>query len=438
MQKLVALQLNFIQGELAVAEQRFVEAKEILEKCRSDITEMQIQHPGLKQRIIFGLAIIYSDLAEHKNAVKASREAKEIWRAVNPRKTSQYAFLLARHALILARAGKTEEAKKAFGELQELETNTSDLGFQEPVFFDLMQVVAQHFDEHEKSVVFGERAVKACKAFGPDYSYTANARVNLAKSYLNLGQNDQAADSLMKALKIISSLELAEQRVLFEAMVPLDRLFNLQNSVFRKWTTKNGKFSRTARFATIDSGQLVLIDQNEKKIRVSLEKIKRLSDSDKDFLLLVICKSPVVFPNQARALIEAGANVNAKDENGWTPLMNASIMSCEPWICDFLRDKGADETLEDKNGLSAEMLTDLNLYKGEYVSTKELTKGQMFLLFKEYDMAIESLSKAINSSPHRMSLTLAKAYHYRAKAYENKGESEKAAADKQQAINLGF
>lgn len=55
---------------------------------------------------------------------------------------------------------------------------------------------------------------------------------------------------------------------------------------------------------------------------------------------------------KARALLEAGADPNLQDENGWLPLWHAVVCGSLPMV-DLLIDAGADITLCQRNGHSA-------------------------------------------------------------------------------------
>ena len=54
-----------------------------------------------------------------------------------------------------------------------------------------------------------------------------------------------------------------------------------------------------------------------------------------------------------RVLISEGANVNAKDNEGQTPLMHAAMASSTPEIVQLLLEKGADALAKDKKGKKA-------------------------------------------------------------------------------------
>ena len=75
--------------------------------------------------------------------------------------------------------------------------------------------------------------------------------------------------------------------------------------------------------------------------------------------------------NRVKSLIKQGANVNAKDENGWTALMWASMLGHFE-IVKILVENGADINVRDKNGFTA--LTEAT--RGEYVEVAKYLKSK--------------------------------------------------------------
>lgn len=73
----------------------------------------------------------------------------------------------------------------------------------------------------------------------------------------------------------------------------------------------------------------------------------------------------------AQMLIDAGANVNARDSDGRTPLISAIIYD-DSKMCKILRDAHADEAIADKYGRKAEDYD--QLYKHE-ITEKLIDKG---------------------------------------------------------------
>jgi uncharacterized protein len=61
-------------------------------------------------------------------------------------------------------------------------------------------------------------------------------------------------------------------------------------------------------------------------------------------------------PEIARLLIEEGAEVNARDIDGWTPLLSAVLWSKTPEIVTLLIDAGADVNAKDNDGWTPLMI----------------------------------------------------------------------------------
>ena len=72
---------------------------------------------------------------------------------------------------------------------------------------------------------------------------------------------------------------------------------------------------------------------------------------DADFLQL--CKSGTV--QEVRMAILGGANVNAREELGWTPLMFAAFDNADPEIISVLFRNGADMNAKSASGITALM-----------------------------------------------------------------------------------
>ena len=70
--------------------------------------------------------------------------------------------------------------------------------------------------------------------------------------------------------------------------------------------------------------------------------------SDADFISL--CKEGS--PSEVQAAIKAGANVNARDEAGWTPLQRAAFKNPNPKVITILLKAGADVNARDEDGLT--------------------------------------------------------------------------------------
>jgi len=78
-------------------------------------------------------------------------------------------------------------------------------------------------------------------------------------------------------------------------------------------------------------------------------------------------------------LLQAGADINTQDKDGWTPLMLTAQHATEPQVMKRLLDAGADPTITNKLGHNAlhyaRENTDLNGTKA-YWQLNDATYGQ--------------------------------------------------------------
>ena len=58
-------------------------------------------------------------------------------------------------------------------------------------------------------------------------------------------------------------------------------------------------------------------------------------------------------PEIVQALLDAGADLEARDEDGWTPLMLAAWVNSNPEVLQVLLDAGADPSTQDNDGKRA-------------------------------------------------------------------------------------
>ncbi|MEC9476508.1 MAG: ankyrin repeat domain-containing protein [Planctomycetota bacterium] len=69
--------------------------------------------------------------------------------------------------------------------------------------------------------------------------------------------------------------------------------------------------------------------------------------------LMIAASSFSSTPEIVSLLLEKGAEIEAKDNDGWTPLMSAAGFSKTPEIVTLLLDAGADALAKDKAGKKA-------------------------------------------------------------------------------------
>jgi ankyrin repeat protein len=148
----------------------------------------------------------------------------------------------------------------------------------------------------------------------------------------------------------------------------------------------------------------------------------------------------------AQILVSAGADVNAKDDRGRTPLLDATMQG----NIDFFKtlvSLGADVNTKDNNGLSPLSTAEFSghsaivqfLTKGERnISDEDLKnaqeaaqRGMYHTLYDDYANAIEEYTQAINLDPHYAD------YHRdRGYAYKQSGQFELAINDLTESIRL--
>ena len=92
---------------------------------------------------------------------------------------------------------------------------------------------------------------------------------------------------------------------------------------------------------------------DENKVRTLLQRgaEPKLSDADGDTALHLAAESHTAI-NVARLLLEGGADPNAKNKVGGTPLMWAAVYGSDDMV-HLLLDKGADATIKDNQGVTA-------------------------------------------------------------------------------------
>ena len=77
-------------------------------------------------------------------------------------------------------------------------------------------------------------------------------------------------------------------------------------------------------------------------------------------------------PEAVQALLDAGANPNARDEGGRTPLHSAGLFSRNPEVVQALLDAGADPKVQSEAGLTPfELIPDDSPLKGAFTSNQK-------------------------------------------------------------------
>ncbi|MCP4134130.1 MAG: ankyrin repeat domain-containing protein [bacterium] len=83
------------------------------------------------------------------------------------------------------------------------------------------------------------------------------------------------------------------------------------------------------------------------KEKIMSDEYDSLSQEEKNEELWYRCTDGEL--EDVKKILEAGAELNAADEDGYTGLMHA-VYNCYPEIVKFLVDKGADKTARSKDG----------------------------------------------------------------------------------------
>jgi ankyrin repeat protein len=74
---------------------------------------------------------------------------------------------------------------------------------------------------------------------------------------------------------------------------------------------------------------------------------------------------PNLTPEGVRAALDAGADLEARDEDGWTPLMSAAMWNSNPEVLQVLLDAGADATAKNEEKETAwDLIQDNEALKG--------------------------------------------------------------------------
>lgn len=80
---------------------------------------------------------------------------------------------------------------------------------------------------------------------------------------------------------------------------------------------------------------------------------KRKIDNDEQQILdtMIILASEAGYIDIVKLLLEKGANINASDNDGWTPLLH-SCADSDVKLTKLLLEKGANKNVRDWNGIS--------------------------------------------------------------------------------------
>ncbi len=171
----------------------------------------------------------------------------------------------------------------------------------------------------------------------PDLAIVLN---NLAAAHFRQGQLAKAEELQKQAISAYANAEEVDE---LEEAFYLIGLVQIQRAMgkypLRTWTDDSGQHRREGAFVGFDGGKVKMKLKGGKASSVPLS---RLSQADKDYVLLEWSASPAATASDIRALLTAQADINAIDQHGWTPLHLAAFHGSDPKILSVLVAAGAD------------------------------------------------------------------------------------------------
>jgi len=182
----------------------------------------------------------------------------------------------------------------------------------------------------------------------PDLAMTLNG---LADVYFRQGQLAKAEELQKQAIAAYANAEEIDE---LEEAFFLIGLVQIQRAMGkypqRVWTSDSGKFRRKGAFNGFERDQVKMTLKDGKRSSIPL---KRLSQDDKNYVLLEWSASPRATASDIRALLTAQADLNAIDQHGWTPLHMAAYHGSDPAILGVLLEAGANPLAEERSGAMA-------------------------------------------------------------------------------------
>ncbi len=227
----------------------------------------------------------------------------------------------------------------------------------------------------------------ATKALGdPNHPNLALTLNNLADVYYRQGRG-QPAEALQK--QAIAAYAKAEEIDAGEKAFYLIGLSHIHRALgknpMRVWNDDSGKHQRKGAFVGLDIGKIIMKLEDGKQSSIPLN---RLSQGDKDYVLLEWSASPRATAADIQALLAAKADANTRDQHGQTPLHLAAYSSNDPKIISVLLDADAYPIAEDNADILPLDNADQNL---KMIDTPEYQKLEA--------VTQEELDNAANAIP---------------------------------------
>lgn len=344
-----------IQYKFELAEKYFRDAYEIY------TTRLGANHPQVIS-LLSNLALVLSDQGKFNESAKLHRQAITILeKNLSPNDVMQSRFW-SNYATTLIQQGKYNQAKSLLDKSLALLKNEL-----RPDHPDVATVLVNLSGLRRLSGACAQAQQLSRQALdilesnmGQDHPSLIIPLCNLADDYRCQNEDTESVNLLSRALRISNakldsnhplSYRIKINFISFRKQLEKDQLFEgVSTNQFRVWTDVSGKHKRTAKLVQMDGVKLVVQNENGKKLSVPLNK---LSQEDKDFCLLALCKNPTATPDAINQILETGAKVNARDQFGLTPLIASALLSSDPDVLEALLDAGADQSARDKAGLKA-------------------------------------------------------------------------------------
>jgi hypothetical protein len=133
---------------------------------------------------------------------------------------------------------------------------------------------------------------------------------------------------------------LKNGKAIFELRATQDQITSMQKQIVKYLNNKNALFS-------------AVLDDDIPKLKEVINKKPDLNVRSVDNVTPLITATIMNHQNVVQILLEANADVNAKDRAGWTALIHFASSNNDPELGKALIDAKADINAKDKNGTTA-------------------------------------------------------------------------------------